>query len=197
MALITKIGGVESDSFVTVAEADVIVPTLPDDPSAWEDLETAEKEYRLQLAAQLMGVLMLRGRKVYCGQGLCFPRSSQPQVHMIPDEVKETQVFVAYSVVHRALENRPESVTEQAAGSRVTRVSLGGLLSVGFSGEPISAGSYMDKMVRTTQFPAFLKMKRWLTQVRGGQPTTEELPCSTTTTTTSTTSTTVTTTTTT
>jgi hypothetical protein len=114
---------------------------------------------------------------------------------MIPDEVKESQVFVAYSVVHRALANRPESVVEAAAGSRVTRVSLGGLLSVGFSGEPIAAGSYMDKMVRTTHFPAFLKMKRWLTQVRGGQPETEEPTCSTTTT--STTSTTITTTTTT
>jgi len=31
MALITKIGGAETTSFVTLAEADTIIETLPDD----------------------------------------------------------------------------------------------------------------------------------------------------------------------
>lgn len=195
MALITRIGGRESNSFVTVSEADTIIQNLPDDTTEWDDLEEVQKELRLRMGAQLMATMNLAGRRVYCGQALCFPRTNQANRYVIPNEVKETQVFMAYSVIHRALANRP-GITEEAAGNRVTRVSLGGLLSVGFSGEPITAGTALDAMVRSTQFPAYLLMQRYLTQVRGGSvEDADEVTCSTTTTTTSTTSTTVTTTT--
>jgi len=191
--LITKIGGAESNSFVTVSEADSIVASLPDDSSGWEDLSTSGKEYRLVLAARLMSYLPWSGRKAFCNQALCFPRNIQSNVKEIPQEVKEAQVFIAYSLIHRALAARPTSVTEEETGMNVKSVSLGGLLSVSFSGDPILNGTTLEKLVRSTQFPAYLGVSRYTTQVRGGTVIpAEDETCSTTTTTTSTTSTTTT-----
>jgi|GEM_PF-5996413 len=191
MALCTRIGGAESDSLVTVAEADDIVQNhLPDDPTAWLALTTAQKEYRLKLGAQLLSYLPLRGRKVYCTQALPFPRTCQGVVHSIPDEVKHTQVFLAYSVIHRGLANRPTDVAEEESGAAVSQVSLGGLLTVAFRGTAVEAGNALDKVMRSSQSPAYLMMKRWLSQVRGGTVLNDdEISCSTTSTTSTTTST--------
>ncbi len=185
MALDVHVGGATAESFVTVAEADTIVTTLPDDSAAWLALTSAQKEYRLKLAAALFGYMPIRGRKVYCTQALPFPRNVQGNVHVIPDDVKETQVFLAYSVIHRGLENRPTDVTEAESGAAVSQVSLGGMLSVAFSGSAVKSGSQLDKIMRSPQSPAYLMMKRWLSQVRGRTvPNADEYTCSTTTTTT-------------
>ena len=176
----------ESDSFITVVEALPLIKALPDESDDWEDLEEVDQEYRLRLAAQMMGYLMLRGRRVFCRQGLCFPRTPQGNVYEIPWEAKETQAYISYSVVHRGLANRPTATTEAITGTRVTNVSLGGLLAVSFSGKPLESGTGLDALIRNTQFPAFVTMKRWLTQIRGGSVIpADEVTCLTTTTTTS------------
>lgn len=194
MSLITKIGGRESNSFVTLDEADDLITSegFPDSSDEWEDLEDGQKEYRLKMAAQMMSFLPLKGDRVFCGQSLCFPRTVQNDVHSIPDEVKETQCFIAYSVIHRGLVNRPESASEGESGSRVSSVSLGGLLSVSFAGSPVTTGSALDRMIRSSQFPAYMTMSKFLTSFRGGtvKNADELTPCMTTTTTTSTTTTT-------
>jgi hypothetical protein len=194
MSLITKIGGKESNSFVTLAEADEIIggDGFPDNPAEWEALEDLAKEYRLRLGAHALSLLPLKGQRVFCDQALCFPRSVQANYHMIPDVVKETQCFIAYAVVHRGLASRPDDPSEAELGARVKSVSLGGLLSVSFDGTRLDTGSALDKVIRTSQFPAYLDMMPFLTQFRGGAvPNTDELSaCVTTTTTSSTTTTT-------
>lgn len=169
MSLNIRTGGRETDSFVTVAEADVLIEQLPDDSTEWQALSTAQKEYRLILAAQLVGYLPLRGYKIYRGQALAFPRSGglyPPR--LIPPEVKETQVFIAYAVIHRALSNRPD-VTE-SQGSAVHQISLGGLLFVGFGvGKSGATGNLMDQIMSSLSAPVYIRMKRYLAQMRGWQ----------------------------
>jgi len=194
VSLCAKIGGAESDSLVTVAEADTIVSdVLPDVVDNWTALTTAQKELRLRLGANLLGYMPLRGRKVFCNQAQSFPRTSQGNVHSIPDAAKQTQVFLAYSVVHRGLANRP-SVEESLSGMRVTNVSLGGMLNVSFAGGAVVSGSQLDQVMRSAQSPAYLLMKPWLSQLRGGVVLNdEEITCSTTSTSSTTTTTTTTT----
>lgn len=172
MSLNVKVGGVETDSFITVAEADAYLADLPDDDTAWNTLTVTEKELRLEMAAQLMGNLKWRGQRVYKNQGLCFPRSIQGyhatiHRHYIPEDIKKAQAFVAYSIIHRALENRPSSVTDEELEGRINQVSLGGLLTVSVAGSGTTSGSYLDKLVKDAQFPLYLIVKKWVIQVRG------------------------------
>lgn len=198
MSLKTSVGGRDSDSFCSLSEANSFIAAGPDDHAAWNALSGADREYRLKLAAQLMDYFPWGGETVYCGQALCFPRRIRGDLICIPCEVKEVQAYLAYSVIHRGLANRPSSVTAEETGSRVTQVSLGGLLSVSFSGDPVTTGNILDKICRSMHFPAYLKIKKYLAQIRGKsilETDDDEYPtCSTTTTTTtSTTSTTTTT----
>jgi hypothetical protein len=195
MALKAKVGGRESDSYVTVSESDTIAARLPDDTTEWPMLSDEAKELRLQLAAQMIGCLPLRGRKIYEGQALSFPRSGglhSPKE--IPQDIKDAQVMIAYSVVHRALQNRP-GVSEEAT-EKVSSVSLGGLLSVGFAiGKSGTALSYLDAVVQSLSFPIHMKMKRYTAQLRGWQTGSSECGTLSTTTTTTASSTSTTTTT--
>lgn len=167
MALITRIGGGDSNSYLTVAEADALMPELPDDTCEWEALAEADKEFRLRMGAALIGKLPLRGHRSFRAQALEFPRSVQSNQRAIPDEVKEAQAMMAYSVVHRAFANRG-SVTEAATGQRVSQVSLGGLLSVSFQGTALETGSQLDRLVRSVQAPIYMLLKKFISQVRGG-----------------------------
>ena len=184
MTLVTKVGGKESNSFVTLAQAETIIALLPDDTTEWDGLSDDEKEYRLILGANLMSSLPLKGYRSFEGQYLCFPRSAQGNQLVVPDEVKETQVFLAYSVVHRGLANRSTDITE-AEGDRVTQVSLGGLLSVSFAKSKTSGTTFLDQMIMSAQFPAYARMMKWLTSFRGRSvPDADDLDLLTTTTTT-------------
>lgn len=183
MSLITRIGASSANSFVTLDQADAIMPVvLPDDVSAWTALSTAQKEYRLVVAAQIMSYLALRGKKTYHNQALCFPRvmwnrdygvwSSELDYevdhHMafrIPDEVKDAQCMIALSVVHRGLANRPEATEADAAA--VTSVSLGGMLSVSFGSLDVGGSTSLDMIMSSTQSLVYFKLKRFLSQMRG------------------------------
>lgn len=192
MSLRTSAGGRDTESFVSVAEADTFIAALPDDPTKWTALSTEEKEYRLILAAQIVGMLPNRGRKIYCGQALAYPRSGQGgDGTTIPEIIKEVQAQLAYSVVHRGLAKLPD-VEDDASGPAIKSVSLGGLLSVTFASGPLSRGSLLDQMISSIQFPVYLRLKRYLSQFRWGsikQTSDTDYPtCSTTTTTTTTTS---------
>lgn len=192
MTLHTKIGGRETNSFITIVEADAIMLRLPDDDTTWKVLTDIEKEYRLTLATNLMGMLPWRGFRVYNGQAVVFPRSSQGlDVRVIPDAIKDAQAQIAFSVVHRALLERP-TVAEGSGDTKVRKVSLGGLLSVTFDDKTEKGVSSFDRFLRTVHWPIFMLLLPWLAQVRGRiiLNADEEITLSTTTTTTSTTSTT-------
>lgn len=197
MAIVTAIGGRNSNSFVTVSEADSIIATLPDDATAWNALTDEQKEARLVAAASILGMLRWRGRRVYAGQKLCFPRTTQGyrsdiKRKWIPDEVRDSQVEIAYNVVHRALVSRSDVTDGEESASRVTYVSLGGMLSVTFAGDAPTSGNLLDKIGRSINFLTFTRLQFYLTQVRGGpvlNETDRDYPSYSTTSTTSTTST--------
>jgi len=128
MTLLTKIGGRESNSLVTLSEAETYLTALftETELTSWDALDDDQKEYRLKLAVNVMTYFPLTGDRVYCGQILCFPRTSQGDPRIIPDEAKETQCFIAVSVVHRGLTNR-STPDEEESGERVSRVSVAGL----------------------------------------------------------------------
>lgn len=190
MSLIVKVGGRESNSFVTLAEANAIMEVIFSEAEfvVWDDLEDSQKEYRLKLAARMIETLPYRGWRAYCGQSLCFPRTTQHNVKVIPEEVKETQCFVALNIIHKGLSSRP-SPDEAESGALVSSVSLGGLLGVKFTGDDPTTGTGLDQIIRSSQFPAYVRMRRYSTQFRGGTVRNEDnMPtCSTTTTTTTTT----------
>jgi hypothetical protein len=189
MALRVHVGGRESDSLVSLADADVCIKaTYPEDSDSWLDLASESREHMLRLGAQLLGMLPLRGRTIYCGQALCFPRSSQHNPKIIPDEAKQAQCELSYSVIYRAIVSAPTMEEGEISGSRVSSVSLGGLLAVSFAGSAVTSGTLLDKIVRSVQFPTYLGLKKYLSQMRGGSvsaTTDAGYPtCSTTTTTT-------------
>lgn len=160
-------GGAESNSFVTLDEADTIIKTLPDDPGDWDALTDEEKEYRLTLAAQMLNNFPFIGERSYRNQNLAFPRDCTPDSTEVPDEVKEAQVFIAYSVIHRGLSLRGTDVTEGET-DRVTQISLAGLLSVSMAGLSQSIrSSFLDQAINSAQFPVFVRLSRWMSKIRG------------------------------
>lgn len=167
MALNVKVGGRTSDSFITVAEADAYMPSLPDADIEWNDLGTEAKEYRLKLAANLVGFLRLKGMKAYRGQRLAFPRTHQPNPKVIPDEVKEAQAFIAVSVVHRGLANRPTKAKKKESVNDIDRLELGGALMVSFGKGKTSPQDVLSRLVQSAQFPALIGLKSHLVQIRG------------------------------
>jgi len=192
MTLKTSLGGRDSTSLVTIAEAIVIITDLyPDEIAEWTDLTTSAQEYRLELAVQIMGMMPFAGYQAYCGQALCFPRRIRGSLLCAPADVKVAQVLIAFSVVHRALANAG-NVSSSVAAGRVTQISMAGLLTVSMAGTAISGGNLLDKITRSVQFPIYAKLKRYLAQIRGGSVQSlddDDYPTCSTTTTTSTTST--------
>jgi hypothetical protein len=171
MALKIHGGGAESDSFVTVLQADDYLEQLPDDTTAWEELSTEEKELRLQLAAHLMGHLPLRGRTVYRNQRLCFRRTvlQLSARGTVPADVKRAQSYVAYSVVHRALAEKPGiDANLPTSYGRPTSVSLAGLVTVAFGDRLQGGGNILDNLIKSLPFPVYQLLKPFLSQFRGG-----------------------------
>lgn len=184
MALNVTIGGAYSNSFITLEEAESLMAILPDGVDVWSTLVPEEKEYRLRLAAEIMGYLRLRGSRVYKNQRLSFPRTHQLNVEEIPQEVKEAQAFIAISVIHRGLAGRPKS-SETREGTRdINQLTLGGALHVTFGDKKAKPGDVLSRLVQSAQFPALLGLRRHTTQVRKILPHTETLldPVATTTT---------------
>lgn len=140
---------------------------------------TAQKEYLLQLSAQLIGFLPLRGHRVYLNQALDFPRSSQKDVTVIPDEVKEAQAILASLVVLPNLLSQQDKASSvilpiSLQTSSVTEVNVAGIMDVKTGASSSSSAknytlpSQLSKMSNTFCLPVYLRMKRYLSQFRGG-----------------------------
>lgn len=174
MSLCKKVGGRESNTYISVTDADALLEHGPDDVTDWKALSTEEKELRLRLAAQMIGYLPLRGYRMYRGQSLDFPRSGQGGGYRtIPLGVREAQAYLAYAVVHRALVNRP--APSEAVGSSVKSVSLGGMLSVTFAESGMGKGTFFDLITKSVSFPAYAALKPYTSQVRGRSVPTSDI----------------------
>lgn len=163
MALNTTIGSTKAKSFITVSESTSILTAAPIDTTEWNALSTTAKEQRLIYAAGSMAYLPWRGYRVYERQALCFPRSIQVDFSVIPDEIKEAQALIAWLVIHPALAATPSSKGESEP--RINSMSLGGAISVSFSGE--ESGSALNKMTKSPDFMVYFRLGEYLTRFRG------------------------------
>lgn len=171
MALTTANGGAVSDSYATVSQADDYLTRLygADNLGTWADLTTFQKEYRLRIAAQLLGLLPLRGRRSYANQALDFPRYV-PEVSFnnprkVPGPVVEAQILIAFGIVHRGLANE-SSPDDGVAAGRVKSVGLSGLLSVSFADGPTTGGTVLGAIIRNSEFPVYSLLRPWMIQLR-------------------------------
>ncbi len=166
MALKCHRGGRESNSYVTQAEADVIVPKYYPSDLEWAALSAVEKELRLVLAADLMNQIPFLGYRMYGGQRLAFPRTCNGGSGAIPDEVKEAQVLIAIGVIHRALAQRTSAVSDDVSEDTISAISLGGLLSVSFR-QGSQSGSLLNLIFTRENFPIMARLGRFVAQIRG------------------------------
>jgi len=117
MTLIPIVGGAESNSFVTLVEAEARINSMSYSATEWNSKTDYEKEDCLILAAFAISRLPLRGRKVNRrtvvwdnmdgtsvgerkpGQALGFPRTVQYRRDVIPEEVKKCQIDIAATII--------------------------------------------------------------------------------------------------
>jgi hypothetical protein len=165
MTLVAYVGGAESDTFITIAEAEAYFEKINADTSDWLEYSDEEKEFRIQLAAQMLGHLPLRGRMVFHNQSLCFPRTCQLYSgrFKIPPEVKNAQALIALLFIP------DEVVSLRNTGSygSPSSVNVAGLLSVSF-GNKSGVTSVLERFTSQVPLPVYMLMKKFMTQIRGG-----------------------------
>jgi hypothetical protein len=190
MALITTTGGANSNSFVTLAEAEERIAAMSYDTKSWFCLSTTAKEDCLTLAAYALSRLPFRGRKVNrrtvvwdnmdgtttgesrAEQALAFPRTVQHIKTVIPDEVKQCQIDVAATIIAPTYPPVGDS-TSDAAGATANLRDIQkfriGPMSVTLNSKPqetsleykLSAGQLLSSHVVS------LRLHRFLTSIVG------------------------------
>ena len=179
--LTTTVGGAYSDSFITVAEADSLISgaeVATDELATWASLSSDAKELRLRAAAQLIGLLPLRGHRVFEYQALPFPRSVQLDVHVIPDAVKTSQALIAYLVVNRNLADVTSNASESGllSDALVREVDVVGVMKVRLQhtldASTIRAQSQFRpaflKLMKAYGAPIWMLMRPYIAQLKGG-----------------------------
>jgi len=185
MALITTVGGNDSDSYVTVQEADAYLGTMYGDvPASWDNLDEVPKENRLKIAALIMNSYGWRGVQASRDQRLAFPRWWRTDVEhdlqmdyedtfvnfsditenvpVVPTEVKYAQIEVAYQAVSHIMQLDPLAFPEK----EIKMFELGGSLGIEFFGNASDEGS-MSKARLTSMDIVYAYLGKWLSKVKG------------------------------
>jgi hypothetical protein len=188
MTLINTPGGCLSNSFVdSVDDATARLEDYGIEFGHWSTLSETAMEFRLRIAAQLMGsgLFPLAGQKVYDKQTLCFPRTCQLDPTVIYEEVKDCQSILAVQVVDlNLIEAVPETSSSEEVlleNALIKSVEVMGVLKVGLQNSltstdttalpKVSTGAnLMSLAAKTYGMMTFMLLKPWLTQVRGGTP---------------------------
>ena len=167
MALVITPGSPDADSMATVDEANIYISgNFPEeDVEIWDALELSKKEQLLRLGAEVMGYLPFRGYKMYIGQTMVFPRNLFPS---IPQIVKNAQIELTMNVALRAELVQPSIATGAESSSKISQVSLAGIISVSFDEEGDTSGSLLDQLVRNINLSTFAGLRKYLTSIRGG-----------------------------
>ncbi len=183
MTLNVTIGGAYAESFCTVQEATTIIAASGLNSSNlahWNALSSTAKELRLRLAANFIGTLPLRGKRVYKYQALAFPRDIQLDYQSIPTAIKEAQVLFAYLLIDPNIEATDPSQGPERnvvlSSSVVKSVEVLGIMKVGtqhtLDGSTLRAqatlDSYLFKAMKAYGGFIWILMKPFLAQVRGG-----------------------------
>lgn len=143
MALVTTPGGISSNSFITVVEADSYLATATlFDTTPWTSLNEAQKEERLIHAALIMKTRFTWiGWPVYKRQALPFPRRMPDSESLdeaavpIPEPIKQAQAFIALDIVHRGSVGLTPA-SHGKAKPYLKRLSLFGSLDVTLTDTP-------------------------------------------------------------
>ena len=169
MALDTTVGSATADSMITVLEADeIIARSFPSDYEEWDNLDTEVKEQMLKNGVSFFSYLPLRGDVAYEGQSMPFPRTVQTDITVIPQEVKDAQAEISFNVVYRTYKSQPSIDLGASTTSQVKKLSLGGLLSIDFSNTSDASGGIMEQFTRGVNSLTWLKLVKYISQIRGG-----------------------------
>lgn len=174
--LVTSTGGAESNSYISVEEADSILATYLGDSvsEAWTNSTEAQKELRLIMAAAAIEWLPLTGRRAYRNQAMAFPRTSQSDPYVVPLAIRECQAFMAHDGIGTAAVSALEQTMPVLDQSPVRSLSIGAL-SFSLS-DTYANQDRLSRMIRSSQFPIYLKLQPYVSIIRGGSiPTTAEL----------------------
>lgn len=129
MALITTVGGSTSDSYASIAEADLYFAASSHVLSAtWLALSTNQKETALRTAARQLNLLNYYGCAVTTTQALKFPRTYKTAFTStaIPQQIKYAQMEQALYVAQNATSGG-ESKRDKLQAEGVKSFSLGDL----------------------------------------------------------------------
>ena len=186
MALDVTVGGVNTQSFATVAQCKAFLPTQPfwtaADTAALGLLSDDQIGSGLNWAFMAMNDLAWRGQKAFGNQAGCWPRVGiglmyqmdydqldefhRRETTMIPDNVWKGQCLIWWLVIRRGLVSL-KPVSEGTEKAPVTSVSLAGLVTVQFSNTgQTQQGSSLSQIIRSPEFPIFLFLKPYLTRIR-------------------------------
>ena len=175
MALDTTVGSATADSMATLEEMETYLQIFfVGDPAldTFLGLDTPIREEMARQAARFFGYLPLRGDLVYVEdpiQSMPFPRTCQTDTTIIPTEVKEAQAEIMFTIIYRTVLAQSVSVASGAAtNAQVKKFSLGGLLSIEFAQKGDNSGSILEQFTRSISSLTWLKLQKYITQVRGG-----------------------------
>jgi len=183
VALVSEIGATDQNSFVeSVEDATMWLATQPFDTSALEDMDDDVIEAGLIYAALMMAYLPWRGYRLDANQPLCWPRIGIGRIYemgsddlaalydtqstTIPDAIWQSQVLIWWFVVRRGFVSQTDPVIG-IERSEITSVSLAGLVTVSFNPQgSAAAGSSLNKMISSSEFPIYLLLGNYLAKVR-------------------------------
>lgn len=168
MSLDTTVGSPTGDSMITVAEADTIIAaSFPTDYTEWENLDTPVKEQMLRNGAAFFSYLPLRGEPVSTEQAMPFPRTVQTNQIIIPQVIKEAQAEITFNIIFRTYKAHPSIDLGTSSAAQVKKFSLGGLLSIDFSEKSDASGSIMEQFTRGVNSLTWIKLVKYISQIRG------------------------------
>jgi len=171
LTLVTAVGGPDSNSYITLNEFEEISELLRMPLDDWRQTCTEEgQSFRIICGANMTDGLPWRGKKVYCGQRMAFPRTSQMTDHtdtteaaptVIPEEIKIVQVRMVHIITDYV---QYGETNDGDVGPDVSQLSLSGLLSVSFRG---TGGSELTRTIRDSSEVVGMLAKKYLSSVRG------------------------------
>ena len=142
---------------------------------SYPDLISYKKEYMLKVAAMLIGMLPLSGRRIYQQQTLDFPRTSVVDYNVIPPKVKEAQALIACLVVQPNLDKQTDIsdsfyIPTGMQNSVVNSVQVAGIMTVKSEASTnvdvnITSRTLLESVSGVFMLPVYMRLKPFLTQI--------------------------------
>lgn len=143
----------------------------------YPDVVSYKKEYMLKVAAMLIGMLPLAGRRIYQQQTLDFPRTTVLDYNSIPPEVREAQALIACLVVQPNLDKQTDIsdsfyIPVGLQNTTVTSVKVAGIMDVKSeastsSDTNITTRTLLESVTNVFMLPIYMRLKPYLTQIGG------------------------------